>query len=217
MLQRSFRPPDAIQYSQTKFVAEVVVRRAARRISSETNRLVVTNPGWVIGTPTEGYSNPDDYIWRLAATCVRVAAYNVADADGWLSISDVTTTAAKIIDTALGTRIESETEKHTTDGMKWKEFWAILGDLGYKLKPRGMAEWLNLVRADIEATRESHPLWPLAHMIEGLQNDERVASRSLGKSGNTPLRLKVAVSRSAQFLIKAGLLPTPPEKPQQAI
>lgn len=205
--------PDAIAYSQTKFVAEAVVRRAARRVPSETNCLNVTNPGWVIGTPTEGYSNPEDYIWRLAAACIRIAAYNAADADGWLSISDVTTTATRIIDTALGTGLEREAEKRPVNGMTWKEFWTILTDLGYRLQPRGMPEWLDLVRADIEAAREDHPLWPLTHMIEGLQNDERVAGRSLGKSGITPLRLKEAVRRSAQFLIGVGFLPTPTEEP----
>ncbi|GES63268.1 male sterility, NAD-binding [Aspergillus terreus] len=48
---------------------------------------------------------------------------------------------------------------------------------------------------------------------EGLQNDERVAGRSLGKSDITSSRLKEAVSRSAQFLIRVGFLPTPPGKP----
>ncbi|KAJ5095564.1 hypothetical protein NUU61_004920 [Penicillium alfredii] len=200
---------DAIPYSQTKLVAEIVVKRAARRSSCERNRFAILNPGWVIGTPTEGFSNADDYIWRLAKTCIRIGAYNAAEADGCLSVSDATTTATAIIDAALGTKTDIAPEEHTVDGMLWSEFWAILGNLGYNLEAKNMTEWLALVRADIEAAREKHPLWPLAHMIEGLQNDERVAGRLREKRGSTSLRLKLAVHRSAQFLMRIGILPAP--------
>lgn len=209
--------PDAIAYSQTKFVAEAVVKRAAQRGPSESNRLAVFNPGWVIGTPTGGFSNPDDYIWRLAATCINIGAYNAAEADGWLSISDVTATATAIIDTALGKAMKRVNGKEPMDGMTWREFWAILEGLGYRLQAKVMAEWLALVRADIEAASEKHPMWPLAHMITGLQNDERMVGSSRQKRGSTPLRLKDAVKRSAEFLVKIGFLPTPSGQIQETI
>lgn len=199
---------DSIAYSQTKFVAEAIVKRATRRGS---NHLAVLNPGWVIGTPTEGFSNADDYIWRLVATCIKISSYNADQADGWLFLSEVASTATAIVDTALGQRMEIEAEKYPVSGITWKEFWAILGDLGYRLKARGMAEWLVLVRVDIEATGEKHPLWPLAHMVEGLQSDERVASNWRGHHGHTPLRLKAAVTKSIEFLVQGGFLPMPPD------
>lgn len=208
---------NAIAYSQTKFVAEAVVKRAAQRSPSESDRLAVFNPGWVIGTPTEGFSNPDDYIWRLVATCVNIGAYNAAEADGWLSISDVIATATAIIDVALGKEMKKVNGKEPIDGMTWREFWAILESLGYRLQAKAMAEWLALVRADIEAAREKHPLWPLAHMITGLQNDERMVGSSRQKRGSTPLRLKDAVKRSAEFLVKVGFLPIPLDKTQETI
>ncbi|KAL4917430.1 acetyl-CoA synthetase-like protein [Aspergillus aurantiobrunneus] len=200
---------NAIAYSQTKFVAEAVLRRAVRRCPSETDRLAVLNPGWVIGTPTEGFSNADDYIWRLAATCIQTCAYNTDQADGWLFLSDATSTATAIIDTALGAKMGMAAEKYPVYGMTWREFWAILVGLGFRLEAKGMAEWLALVHGNIEAAREKHPLWPLAHMLGGLQNDERVATRSPKHRGYTPLRLKLAVRKSAEFLVRAGFLPTP--------
>ncbi|OQE00170.1 hypothetical protein PENVUL_c057G01069 [Penicillium vulpinum] len=190
---------DAIAYSQTKFVAEAVVRRAARRSPSETNRLAVLNPGWVIGTPTEGFSNFNDYIWRLVATCIEIGAYNAAEADGWLTISDAATTATAIIDAALGKMVDIVAEKPPVDGMTWREFWAILEGMGYRLEARGMAEWLALVRADIEAS------------------DKRVAGSSRDKGSSTPLPLKLAVSRSAEYLVKIGFLPAPSNQVQETI
>ncbi|KXG50684.1 Male sterility, NAD-binding [Penicillium griseofulvum] len=205
---------DAIAYSQTKFVAEAVIKRAARRDASKTNRIAALNPGWVIGTPTEGFSNPNDYIWRLVATCIKIGAYNATDADGWLSISDATTTATAIVDAALEGKMKTVGEK-PVDGITWMELWAIIQGLGYRLQAKEMAEWLALVRADIEATREKHPLWPLAHMIESLQKDRRVVGRSWEKRGSTPLQLKVAIRKSTEFLVKVGFLPTPSAQNQE--
>ncbi|KOS41210.1 hypothetical protein ACN38_g7926 [Penicillium nordicum] len=107
--------------------------------------------------------------------------------------------------------------KEPVDGMTWREFWAILGSLGYRLQAKVMAEWLALVRADIDAAREKHPLWPLAHMIAGFQNDERMVGSSWQKRGSTPLRLKDAVKRSAEFLDKVGFLPTPSDQNEEKI
>ncbi|KAI9367781.1 non-ribosomal peptide synthetase [Aspergillus egyptiacus] len=215
--------PDAIAYSQTKLVSEIVVRRAAARNFSggycspagAGNNIAVLNPGWVIGTPTEGYSNTTDYLWRLTATCIKLGVYNAEDAEGWLSVSDVTTTAEAIVDAALGTKIGISGERYAADGMAWRDFWAILEDLGYALKGVSLASWMALVGADIEAAREQHPLWPLKDMIGGLQKNERVAGRPRQNDGDpdTLLRLKMAVRRGAEFLAGVGFLPAPPDTP----
>ncbi|GLA63112.1 nonribosomal peptide synthase [Aspergillus tubingensis] len=207
--------PDAIPYSQTKLVSEVVVRRAATRKlpGSSTpfspGNIAVINPGWVIGTPTEGYSNTTDYIWRLVATCIRLGVYNAQDAEGWLSISDATTTAEAVLDAAFSTRSDILGDEYATQGMAWREFWAILQDMGYKLEGVSLASWMDLVGADIEAAREQHPLWPLKHVYGWLQGNERVAGRARGVSGDTPERLKVAVRVGAEFLVRVGFLPAP--------
>ncbi|PKY04276.1 acetyl-CoA synthetase-like protein [Aspergillus campestris IBT 28561] len=202
---------DAIPYSQTKLVAEAVVRRAAQRSPSEAGRLAVLNPSWVIGTPDEGVSNTSNYIWRLVATCIKIGAYNTSEADGWLFISDVATTATAIIDAALGNSVDTHvTDESPVDGITWKEIWSILEGLGYKLHGKATAEWLALVRADMDAGKETHPLWPLAHMIEGFQNDRRTANFSLEKRVCTPLRLKRAVAKSAEYLVRVGFLPASP-------
>ncbi|OQE46721.1 hypothetical protein PENCOP_c001G06210 [Penicillium coprophilum] len=208
---------DAVAYSQTKFVAEAVIKRAARRIPSGTNRLAILNPGWVIGTPSEGFSNTGDYIWRLVATCIKVGAYNQAEADGWLSMSDATATATAINDAVLSKKIQIVSEEQPVNGILWREFWAIVGGLGYRLEAKSMVDWLALVRADIGAVREKHPLWPLAHIIGGLQNDERVVGSLRQKRGSTPLQLKVAVGRCVEFLVKVGFLPTPSDQIQETI
>ncbi|BCS00623.1 non-ribosomal peptide synthetase [Aspergillus luchuensis] len=207
--------PDAIPYSQTKLVSEVVVRRAATRklpgssTPTPAGNICVINPGWVIGTPTEGYSNTTDYIWRLVATCIRLGVYNAEDAEGWLSISDATTTAEAVLDAAFSTSSDIIGDEYATQGMPWREFWAILQEMGYTLEGVSLASWMGLVGADIETAREQHPLWPLKHVYGWLQGNERVAGRTRGQSGDTPVRLKVAVRMGAEFLVRLGFLPAP--------
>ncbi|THC87574.1 hypothetical protein EYZ11_012978 [Aspergillus tanneri] len=190
---------NATGYSQTKFVAEAVVKRAARR-SVSISRSTVVSPGLVIGTPTEGVTNADDYIWRLTAACIRVGAYNANEADAWLSLSDVATTATTVVDAGLAAEAET-IEAHFMDGMTCREFWEILGELGYRLEAKCSAGWLAALRADIEAGREIHALWPLAHMLSNrvAQEGALLAGSWREKRGDTPLRLKMGVRRSAEF------------------
>ncbi|GLA36667.1 nonribosomal peptide synthase [Aspergillus niger] len=208
--------PDVIPYSQTKLISEVVIRRAATRslpgtfTSATPDNIAVINPGWVIGTPTEGYSNTTDYIWRLVATCVKLGVYNAEDAEGWLSISDATTTAEAVFEATFSTRSDILGDEYATHGMAWRDFWAILENMGYKLEGVSLASWMDLVESDIEDAREQHPLWPLKHVYGWLQGNERVAGRPRGKCGDTPVRLKMAVRMGAEFLVRVGFLPVPP-------
>ncbi|PHH63093.1 hypothetical protein CDD81_6338 [Ophiocordyceps australis] len=196
--------PGAIGYSQTKFVAEAVVKRAAKRCAMSPSRLAVVTPGLVVGTPTEGVPNADDYMWRLAASCIRVGMYNADEADAWLALSDVAALAAIIVDSALHPDAVPEAKRYVRDGMKWRDFWAILSGLGYQLQAKPVTQWLAAVRKDIDAVGETHPLWPLKHLVEEeslMQNNETSDSSS---EGETPHRLTVAVEKSAQFLCKCG-------------
>jgi thioester reductase-like protein len=49
----------SIGYSQTKFVSEVVVKRASCHCERGYSNLAVVKPGLVIGTPHEGTANID--------------------------------------------------------------------------------------------------------------------------------------------------------------
>lgn len=204
---------DSTGYPQTKFVSEALVRRAAARNAPEitaaaaaaANRLSVMCPGIVIGSPTEGFTNPGDYIWRLVASCLRIGVYNDAEVDTWLPVSDVSATAARIITAAMDTSMTPLVQLH--HGMKFGHFWAILKDMGYRLRPISRAEWLDTVREDIHACKETHPLWPLAHALESnitwLADD---ASDVDKQRRETPFKLKLAVWKSVEFLRREGSL-----------
>ncbi|KAF4584025.1 non-ribosomal peptide synthetase [Ophiocordyceps camponoti-floridani] len=164
--------PDGIAYSQTKFVAEALVKRAARRNASGPQRFIVVSPGFVIGTPTEGVANADDYIWRLVASCIRIGLYNVDEADIWIPMSDAAATAAIVVQSAMESPSPAEPVRQVKGGMTFGEIWSILRGLGYRLEPEGEGMWVRALREDIRATGDEHPLSPLADMLHLLKRKD---------------------------------------------
>ncbi|KAI8226930.1 Nonribosomal peptide synthetase 1 [Colletotrichum sp. SAR 10_86] len=127
---------EAMGYSQSKFVAEVLVKRAAERCPPGERNIAVFRPGLIIGTPTEGVANTDDYIWRLTAASIDVGAYNFDDETAWLHLSDATTTAAAAIRTAFSPASPHKAVVHHGDGMTWGAFWSLIQNMGFSIRMR---------------------------------------------------------------------------------
>ncbi|KAI8266244.1 Nonribosomal peptide synthase atnA [Colletotrichum sp. SAR11_239] len=196
---------EAMGYSQSKFVAEVLVKRAAERCPLDERNIAVFRPGLIIGTPTEGVANMDDYIWRLTAASIDIGAYNCDDDSAWLHLSDATTTAEAAICTAFSPASLHKAVVHHEDGMTWGAFWSLIQNMGFSIRSVPASQWLPFLRRDIESRNEGHPLWPLAHLMEdgSMEWDVRVQEQR-----EAPLRLKVAVKRNVEFLVRAGFLST---------
>ncbi|TDZ15057.1 Nonribosomal peptide synthase atnA [Colletotrichum orbiculare MAFF 240422] len=191
-------------YSQTKFVAEVLVKRAARRCPAAHANAAVFRPGLIVGTPTEGVANVDDYVWRATAASIAVGGYNADDDDAWLHLSDATTTASAVVRTALEPqRLATGVELHE-EGLTWGSFWGLVRGMGYDVRPLTAAQWLASVKEQLASQKEAHPLWPLAHLLEdqAMEWDVRV-----DKSPEIPVRLKVAIRKNMDFLARVGFLP----------
>ncbi|KAL9637232.1 MAG: hypothetical protein Q9164_002318 [Protoblastenia rupestris] len=195
-------------YGQTKFAAETLVKRAASRSPARSNHFAVVSPGLVIGTPTEGVVNADDWIWRLAAACIRVGVYNADSSDKWIPLSDAAATAKIIIDTALDPSPRPTTQ--VKGGITMSDFWATLARTGYQLKAKSAAECVAAIRKDMESSQETHPLWALADMLESLEETVKsIWATSWRENGISPIRLRVALRKSAEFLNNVGFLPLP--------
>ncbi|QLI69376.1 D-lysergyl-peptide-synthetase subunit 3 [Metarhizium brunneum] len=207
-----------IPYSQTKFVAESLVRRAAARIPSRLSNLAVASLGLVIGTPTEGVVNSDDYIWRLVAACIKAGVCNADELDKWFPVSDVARTASIIVDTVLEPVTTSAPVKQVTGGITWREIWDIVTEMGYTIESRPAMDWMRAIRQDIEVEREHHPLWTLAQMIEGsIDNKEPMWAASWCGNQAASVRLKGAVKHSIQFLGEIGFIPKSGLKVQEQV
>lgn len=117
---RHLRDDDnASGYTQTKLVAEAIVRRCMmqqkqqphsngcggggdgrqQQQNSPWNRTAIriVKPGYIIGSRSHGIANTSDFIWRLVAGCVEIGAYSRDDAEKWLYVADVDTVAGYVV------------------------------------------------------------------------------------------------------------------------
>ncbi|KAG6113322.1 NRPS protein [Claviceps sp. LM219 group G6] len=203
----------AIPYSQTKFVAESLVRRTAARLPRGQTQVRIMSLGLVIGDPLTGVVNADDYLWRLIAACVQAGEYNSSAGSEWTPISDVTSTALAIVETALNPAGVSATIKPITGGLTWSEIWHLVTDMGYDMKPRPESEWMATVRRDLEREQEKHPLWTLSHLVESRSqlNKDFGAGPAWADAWRgdeaTTRNLRTAFRQSLRFLGEVGFLP----------
>ncbi|KAH8901412.1 amino acid adenylation [Thozetella sp. PMI_491] len=197
-----------VGYSQTKFVADALVRRAAARCTPGNANLAVVRPGLVLGTPQEGVANTDDFIWRLASASVNAGVFNSGESGSWLTISDATTCASEIIQYALRpTAFDRDCVWNVEDGMTWEGFWSELQAVGYNLRPVQPTEWRSIIKSALASERERHPLWPVAHILDGDAEGPIDSSAQDDQDDPAPLHLRLAIRKNIEFLQEIGFLP----------
>lgn len=112
---RHLRDDDnASGYTQTKLVAEAIVRRCLMQQKQQQHSsggggggpqngpwkrtaIRIVKPGYIIGSRSNGIANTSDFIWRLIAGCVEIGAYSRDDAERWLYVADVDTVAGYVV------------------------------------------------------------------------------------------------------------------------
>ena len=199
-------------YCQTKTVSELLVRDLMddHRLAS---RLSIVKPSYIIGSPETGVANTGDFLWRLVGSCIDVNAYSAGDQDGWLYLTDVDHVANIVVDSCCDRASEGTTKK-ILEGISVQAFWNVLADeFGYNIRALDHDTWIESVRRDIDRKQEEHRLWPLLDTLEE-------GKGRIGVSGNHPkkedvgdgLRVKSAVRKNVDYLIRTGFFPAPPAK-----
>jgi len=193
---------------QTKLTSELLVKRFVSTTNNKDHQISIIKPGYIVGTPEEGVANLTDYIWRLVAAAIHAKICS-QDA-GWLFISNVARVADEILDHIFSEHDEPCKVTKITDGIDIRDFGSILkDDFGYVLNPLGSSEWWKTIRRQVEVGGEKHCLWPLLHMLD--QNEGEIISLVAPPniSGSKKLaRVKAALTKNIDFLIKEGYLPS---------
>lgn len=199
-------------YAQTKFVSELLVKRAAQRSIRDSHCFSIVKPGFIIGSAQEGIGSTDDFLWRLVASCIDIKSYNATEADNWLFVSDITRVADAITSSCKG---YNHTANHSPiikilDGLTVGEFWDILTqECGYQIRAMDQGSWLEAMGRDFEEKREAHLLWPLFHTFEkdhGRLGSARVPSQ---RSTISVAEVKAAIKKNTEYLRLIGFLPNP--------
>ncbi len=207
---------DASGYTQTKLVAETIVKQCVRAgILGAGKSARIVKPGYIVGSAGNGIANRRDFIWRLVAGCVEIGAYNGDDAARWLYMADVETVAREFVAKVVGkegtgTGGDGEEEGkyaivRVTDGLRLSSLWRILTSVhGYRLEALPQKEWLTRLRSRIFQVGECHLLFPLLHILE---RDGGSVGEEGGGSMGTERAAEEAVRMNVEYLIRVGFLP----------
>ncbi|RAL15192.1 amino acid adenylation [Aspergillus homomorphus CBS 101889] len=193
-------------YGQSKFVAEMVVRRFAGP------RLSVVKPGLIIGTPEEGVPNVDDYLWRLTAAAVGGESYSAEAAldTGMLWITSSARVAEAIVRNALAPVPLDRAITYITDGVAVAEYWdtvnEALGNNTRRLTPVPHEEWVSRVTRAIDVDGRTHPLWPVREVFEEVNG--RLGGARFSDLGvdHHKSHVRAAIRKNVEFLVRTGVL-----------
>ncbi|KAM0133299.1 hypothetical protein ACHAQE_003710 [Botrytis cinerea] len=186
-------------FSQMKFVSELMVRNFAQRATSlaQRNHVSIVKPGLIIGTTREGVANTTDFLWRYVAGAINVGAYPVPDKNDCLTVAHADFVANSAINALVNTPNNSNYTLDIIGGIYMQRFWDIVNkNMGHRLRPITSYEWAGLIKKDMEKKTETHPLWPVAHLITEEGN--------LGKS-KRPRELDVVFEKQIEEAIKKNV------------
>jgi thioester reductase-like protein len=171
--------------------------------------MATVEPGLIVGTVQEGIANTDNFIWRYVAGAVSIGAYPIPGRDDWLEIYSVDRVAHAAIDVLLRDSIDPGFKVKMIDGIAMDDFWNTvivhLGLLGHDLHPVSSHEWKRMIQLDIDARTESHPLWPVAHLLDSNGNlGKSVRPHNIGKAVDQ--ELITTIGKNIHFLVSSGFL-----------
>ena len=199
-------------YSQTKFVSELLVKSFKKKSQARGLDISIVKPALIIGTAEEGVANENDFLWRIVAGSSSVGGFPTPqDGDDWLMVSSADRVAAAVIQCLVegdgderGARIIN-----LTDGVAWPEFWTAVKDtLGSELRAMDYDDWMQRVQKDVDTKKESHPLWPVIHLL----NKSELASKRPKQDDALKEEVgsvRAAIPTNVQYLLDRGFLPRP--------
>ncbi|KAM3501066.1 hypothetical protein MY10362_005863, partial [Beauveria mimosiformis] len=155
-------------YSQSKLVAETIVRRFVSQLPSSQNRFSVIKPGMIIGTADKGVANVDDFIWRVVATASRLQLFPLDAKESWVPISDADFVALQTVTQILSDDISPYVNIATSFGLGSSDFWEqVNSELKRACKPVPWSVWVERALENINQGGQGHPLWPVQDVLRG--------------------------------------------------
>lgn len=204
-------------YSQTKLLGQALVQYCAgasrkRQLGLE---LSAVKPGFIIATPDRGVANTSDYLWRFLASAVELGVYDSSTKDAWVAVSTLPIVSAAIVSRVLSSPSPSlslETPEVPKQGLREKDLWAAVGEVGFVLQPVDHETWIARLQGVLDARRETHLLWPLQGILE--QQDYRLGrdlSKKYGVSSTDSMTeyMRRAVGENFRILVAMDFVQAP--------
>ncbi|OAR02270.1 hypothetical protein LLEC1_03272 [Akanthomyces lecanii] len=155
-------------YSQSKFVAEAIIRRFVSRLPCSQNRFSVVKPGMIIGTADKGVANVDDFVWRVVSAASRLRLFPEDAEESWVPVSDAWFVASQTVAQIFSDKVCPYVNIASTFGLRSSDFWdQVNTELTHACEPVPWSVWVGHAFEDIDQSGEGHPLWPVQDVLRG--------------------------------------------------
>jgi L-aminoadipate-semialdehyde dehydrogenase len=148
-------------YGQSKWVSEQLIRAAGTRGLDA----VIVRSGYVLGDPTSGVSNLDDFLVRMLKGCVQVRAR--PDMDNRINVVPVPHVARLITATSFHAGPGTVAFVNADPRPSFNQYLSALETYGYDVPVVPYDSWKRKVEAFVAAGREELALLGLYHMVTG--------------------------------------------------
>ncbi|CAG8948474.1 unnamed protein product [Penicillium salamii] len=159
---------NASGYDQTKFMSQLLLTEYndhLDRSKSDAERACTVIPGFIVGTQKEGIAHPEDFLWRLAFSIVRLKA--VSQDLQYLTVAGVDQVSNLITDTLMQPKGYASKVISCVDGVTVSTFCEVLSNrMGVTIRRMDHQEWMELLKHDVEEADFDHPLMPILSWLE---------------------------------------------------
>ncbi|KAK1570243.1 non-ribosomal peptide synthetase [Colletotrichum navitas] len=200
-------------YSQTKFVAEILVSRYAERLARAGYGPLVSivKPGLIMGSSTDGISNTDDFLWRVTASSLDIGLYNNDEHGFWLAAAGVDLVANKVLESCFQCGLGEATPvvKKILNGMTMEEFWDIvIQETNNLAEPTDSSSWRDSLHKEVESRGSTHKLWPVLHFLDdsGGNLGQPLGSMTMEDQLEQQDSVKKALRQSLNYLVAIGYI-----------
>lgn len=210
----------ATGYGQTKWTSEKVIAEACKRGLDA----VVIRSGYVMGDPSSGVSNLDDFLVRMLKGCVQVGSR--PDVSNTINMVPVTHVARLVVAAAFYGESSAVNHVEAHPRLTFNQFLGTLESCGYAVPLESYGGWKQKVERYVEDSgpdREELALLGLYHMVTGdlpaatkaPNLDDRNAQRALQKDeeiqaghfkATAPGVSREAVGKYLAFLAARGFM-----------
>ena len=198
-------------YSQTKFVAEMLVARCAARFAEHglLPSVSIIKPGLIMGDSRDGVSNTDDYMWRITASALEMGTFNGDENSMWLTAAGVDLVARIVLDRCFDNGATSPVIEKILSGVTMGEYWQIVSEeTGKYAHGVGAAEWTSSLRSHVHDVGKTHRLWPVLHFVEdkGGVLGQPLNDLPLAVQRQYQQDVRMALRKSLRYLMAIGYI-----------
>ncbi|QIW97725.1 hypothetical protein AMS68_003243 [Peltaster fructicola] len=191
-------------YDQTKQVSEHLMLLLASTANKDASKYSVIKPGLVIGGLINTVANTDDFLWRVVKCAIQLKARPDEPAESQLLISLVDQVAEQVLNQLVAAKPSAY--KLAVNTLPVQLFWdAVEEQMQLPLQVTSPATWRKLVHESVTLQQETHPLWPVLHLIDEPLGNAVPTGVALGDDHKL---MMAAVRANIAQLCRVGFLKT---------